>query len=285
MKRNLLTLTLIVLTYSTLGQNKKTSVGLLTFQAVNIDNHMATEALTEKVKEVFVRSKRFVPLDRSLYAELAKLSELETQKRIEYVNGEVARQGRLKGAKNLVGGKLLSLRYDDVKKGTLKRCIISFSITIQEVETGQLLEAENFEVKMPMPPIPKPSITEEEAFTNALIAFENKIKNFIIGYVPFFAPIQEIKEHKRGAEVLIVAGENEGIEKGDQFAIYRVTEITISSGETKTRKEKLATFSIANVEGDFSTGIVGNKEAETLLKVYSTDTKIVCQSIKKGILP
>lgn len=247
------------------GQNnndKKTIIGLLTFEAIDPNNFREAEQLTDEVKKLFVESKRYIPVDRSQYAETAKFTELEVQKNIVFINGEVAKQGRQKGAKFLVGGKLTGVEYVDLKKGL--DCKLTFSISITNVETGELLATETFK------PGPIPSadgIEEITALATQLTLYRNKISNFIIANTPFYAEV--VKLDKSEAEVYLNVGESEGIEKGNRFAIYQVSEL---AGEVW--KQEVLKFSIDKVQGGISVGGIKRREVDELDKLMN-DPEIV----------
>ena len=198
MKRVLL-ITLLCL--SSLVFAQKTTVGLQTFKAVNEEHWKEAESVTEKVKEVFVKSKRFTVLDRSLYTQTNIFKEKEVQKNIDFINGFVVKQGRSQGAKHIIGGKLISVQYEEVKDAFI-RCDLSFSINVSDVETGELLHSELISLRLPLPPIPKPGLIEDEALINTLITLEKKIKAFIEGYVSFYTDVLDIEdiETKKGVQ-------------------------------------------------------------------------------------
>jgi 5-carboxymethyl-2-hydroxymuconate isomerase len=285
MKR-LLLLTAICIANLTLAQ--KTTIGLQTFQAINIENWKESEAVTEKIKEVFVKSKRFTVLDRSMYTQTNIFLEKEIQKNIDFINGYVVKQGKSKGAKHIVGGKLLSVTYKTIKD-VLKRCYLSFSINVSDVETGELIHSEVISLNLPLPPIPKPGLTNDEALNNTLISLEKKIRAFLEGYVPFYTDIIEIEEleKKKGVElaktILINAGVDDGINKNDRFGIFEVTYIDTSKGKKK-REREIATFKVISVQGELSQGKILSGGEELLKKFNSKKTILVCKSLMKKLI-
>ncbi|UOY07976.1 hypothetical protein L0P88_05345 [Muricauda sp. SCSIO 64092] len=271
------TLVLLLVAQSIWAQ--RTTIGLLTFEANRYQDFQEADLLTERVKEIFFESKRFRPIDRTAYAEANKYREGEIQKNIEYINGYVTEQGIKDGAKFIVGGKLIALSYSKTKDGSFK-CDMSFSISINDIETNELIATKTFNPGGPLN-FKLSGGTETQAMVNTLRAAQKDIENYIINNVPFIAPIQQIDPVKKSAEVLIVAGKNEGVNKGDRFGIYQVTEIETVKG-LKVRKELVAKFPIKVVEGDFSKAFVG-KNATELLDKYNDDTiKLICQSMPKS---
>ena len=271
------TLVLLLVAQSIWAQ--RTTIGLLTFEANRYQDFQEADLLTERVKEIFFESKRFRPIDRTAYAEANKFREGEIQKNIDYINGYVTEQGIKDGAKFIVGGKLIALSYSKTKDGSFK-CDMSFSISINDIETNELIATKTFNPGGPLS-FKLSGGTETQAMVNTLRAAQKDIENYIINNVPFIAPIQQIDPVKKSAEILIVAGKNEGVNKGDRFGIYQVTEIETVKG-LKVRKELVAKFPIKVVEGDFSKAFVG-KNATELLDKYNDDTiKLICQSMPKS---
>lgn len=275
--QKLLILMLLFAMQSIMAQ--RTTIGLLTFEANRYQDFQEADLLTERVKEIFFESKRFRPIDRTAYAEANKYKEEEIQKNIGYINGFVVDQGVKDGAKFIVGGKLIALSYSKTKDGSFK-CDMSFNITINDIETNELVATKTFnpggilDFKLS-------GGTETQAMVNTLRAAQKDIENYIINNVPFIAPIQQIDPVKKSAEILIVAGKNEGVDKGDRFGIYEVTEIETVKG-MKIRKELIAKFPIKVVQGDFSKALVG-KGSEVLLDKFNDENiKLICQSMPKG---
>lgn len=275
--QKLLILVLVMSVQSALAQ--RTTIGLLTFEANRYQDFQEADLLTERVKEIFFESKRFRPIDRTAYAEANKYKEEEIQKNIGYINGFVTEQGIKDGAKFIVGGKMIALSYSKTKDGSYK-CDMSFSITINDIETNELVATKTFnpggilDFKLS-------GGTETQAMVNTLRAAQKDIENYIINNVPFIAPIQQIEPVKKSAEILIVAGKNEGVDKGDRFGIYEVSEIETVKG-TKVRKVLVAKFPIKVVEGDFSKAFVGKNSTELLDKYNDENIKLICQSMPKG---
>jgi hypothetical protein len=270
-------LMLLLVIQSTVAQ--RTTIGLLTFEANRYQDFQEADLLTERVKEIFFESKRFRPIDRTAYAEANKYREGEIQKNIDYINGFVTEQGIKDGAKFIVGGKLIALSYSKTKDGSFS-CDMSFSISINDIETNELIATKTFNPGGLMG-WKLNGGTETQAMVNTLRAAQKDIENYIINNVPFIAPIQQIEPVKKSAEILIVAGKNEGVDKGDRFGIYEVSEIETVKG-IKTRKVLVAKFPIKMVEGDFSKAFVAKNSGELLDKYNDENIKLICQSMPKS---
>ncbi len=253
---------------------QKTNIGLLTFKATSYQDYVEADLLTEKVKEVFVDSKRFFPIDRTAYAELNAIKEAEIQKNVDYINGQVVEQGRKNGARAIVGGKLNTLSYKQMTGG-LYRCDLVFSISINDIETNELLATKTFSSLLPS----IPGTTRTQAMTNAINFYNKGIENFIIDNVPFVAKIYKVEPMKKGAEIRIIAGVGEGVKKGDKFAIYEVSKVDIG-GAIKTLKESVAEFQIKEVEGDFSKGQIKKNGERLVTKFKDESIELICESVK-----
>lgn len=266
---------LLICSSTCIGQakkNKKTTLGLTTFEALDIENYAEAELLTETVKELFVESKRYVPLDRSLYAETAKFKEIEIQKNVSFINGIVAKQGRQKGAKFLIGGKLTAVEY--VKKKNGLDCKLSFSMSISEVETGELLASETF---TPRPiSISPDGMDKISAMATQINLLRNKIGNFIIANTPFYAEIIQLEPTKKGANILLKVGEDEGVVKGNRFVVYKVSTIA-----GRIRKQPIVKFSINEVQGGISVGSIKKNMTEELDRmIKDPNIELSCEEIE-----
>lgn len=287
MKKILLITSLCFITF---GFAQKTTVGLQTFKAINTDNWKEAEVVTEKIKEIFVNSKRFIALDRTRYTQTNIFTEKEIQKNIDFINGFVVKQGKSKGAKHIIGGKILASSYSTVKSGE-KKCDLSFSINVSDVETGELMISKVISQGRSITSLSVISsgATEDQAFINTLISLEKKINDFIEEYVSFYTDIVDLEEikTKKGVDVvktvLINAGVNDGMRKNDKFSICEVTYVETSKGKKKREKE-IAVFKISKVQGELSEGKI-TKGGEILAKKFKNkETILVCKSLKNNLI-
>ena len=276
------------LCFSTLTFAQKTTVGLQTFKAVNLENWSEAEAITEKIKEVFVKSKRFSVLDRTLYTKTNIFAEKEIQKNIDFINGFVVKQGKSKGAKHIVGGKVLTSSYSEGKNGLIK-CDLSFSINVSDVETGELIFSEVISPNRVLTTLSGSSATESESLMNILSAFEKKINDFIEEYVSFYTDIVNLEEieSKKGIDIvktiLVNAGIDDGMHKNDKFSICEVTFVETSKGRKK-REREIAVFKISKVQGELSEGKIIKGGQELAQKFNDKETVLVCKSLKNSLI-
>jgi len=244
---------------STFGQIKY--IGLAPFKAAQIENFAEAEAITDKVKQLFVESELFTILDRSKYSKTAIFNEIEVQKNIEFIKGFVVEQGKQNGAEVIVVGNLSSLSYKKDKYDSFD-CGISFNITINDIETGTVIASRSF--SNPTFCISCSGDTKTKALTNTLKTLTKKMRNFILETFPKIIPIDDVYETKGGGEVVLVVGENEGVRRKDKFKIYEVIK---KNG--RTRKVEIALFGIDRIEGEFSVGKVKGKQFNLLYQKYN----------------
>lgn len=274
--------------FSTLIFAQKTTVGLLTFEAVGEENWKEAEAVTEKMKEIFVKSKRFSVLDRTLYTKTNIFKEKEIQKNIDFINGFVVKQGKSKGARHIIGGKILTSSYSTKNSGLIK-CDLAFSINVSDVETGELMFSEVISPNIAANALTGPSTTEDASLLNTLISLEKKINDFIEEYVSFYTDIVNLEEidTKKGVDIvktiLVNAGVDDGMHKNDKFCICEVTYIETSKGKKK-REKVIANFKISKVQGELSEGRI-TKGGDLLAEKFNEEEIVlVCKSLKNSLI-
>lgn len=248
-------------------------IALVPFKATDINNFSEAEAITDKVKQLFVESERFTVLDRSNYTQTSIIDEIEVQKNIEFIKGHVVEQGKQNGAQVIVIGNLSSLSYS-TKNGSFN-CSMSFNISINDIETGTVMASKSFNNSFFCPLCG--GNTRTKAFTSTLKSFTKKMRNFILETFPTTLEIDSMYEVKGGGEVVLPIGEGGGVERKDKFKIY---EVITKNG--RTRKVELAVFPIVRIEGDFSVGKVKSKQFDLLYKKYNDpNVKLECVTLPK----
>lgn len=265
-------LILILGSFSVSGQVKY--VGLVPFKTTDINHYAEAEALTEKVKELFAERIRLIILDRTKYSQTSIYKEIEVQKNIEFIEGFVIEQGKQNGAQAIVGGNLTSLTYGKSESG-LYECSMTFGITINDIESGHVIGSKTFNT--PAFCLTCAGGTKTETLSSVIRVLQKKIRAFILETFPITVGIEDVYESKGGGEIIIIAGEKEGITKKDKFKVYEV----IKSGN-RTRKAEILEFNIDRVEGDFSIGKIKGKKLSLLLdKFKNPDTKLECVTLSK----
>lgn len=265
---------LILLMTPSLVLSQLKYIGLVPFKTTDINHYAEAEAITEKVKELFVERDRFTILDRTKYSQTSIYKEIEVQKNIEYIEGFVIEQGKQNGAQAIVGGNLTSLTYGKDKSG-LYECSMTFSITINDIESGHVIGSKTFNT--PAFCLTCAGGTKTETLFSVLRILQKKIRAFILETFPFTVKIEDVFEIKSGGEIIIIAGEKEGITKKDKFKVYEI----IKSG-SRTRKAEILEFTIDRVEGDFSVGKIKGKQFDLLMEKFKdSNVKLECVTLSK----
>lgn len=240
------------------------------------------------MKEIFVKSKRFSVLDRTLYTKTNIFKEKEIQKNIDFINGFVVKQGKSKGARHIIGGKILTSSYSTKNSGLIK-CDLAFSINVSDVETGELMFSEVISPNIAANALTGPSTTEDASLLNTLISLEKKINDFIEEYVSFYTDIVNLEEidTKKGVDIvktiLVNAGVDDGMHKNDKFCICEVTYIETSKGKKK-REKVIANFKISKVQGELSEGRI-TKGGDLLAEKFNEEEIVlVCKSLKNSLI-
>ncbi|WP_394747145.1 CsgG/HfaB family protein [Spongiimicrobium salis] len=263
---------------------QKPTMALQSFEAANRDSHYAeAEILFQKIKQVFVNSKRFSILDRESLGIV--LDEQEIQKQITSINAKVVEQGRIAGAEHVIGGKLLSLEYKKVKpkiigksKDLLFRASFVFSIDIISTETSETIQTQTFK-KGVLDLKSYGGITEREAFQNALNSIDKKIKKYLNEFLPTAINIVTIEEQndKKGAQTLLInAGTAGGVKKNDKLTVHEITIMNIGGKDTK-REKWIADLKIKAVEGEELSIAQVTKGGKELLKKLNDNAVLICK--------
>lgn len=276
----------IVLLISSAIYGQEETIGLQSIKSVDpSENYIEAELISQKVKEVLVNSRNYKVLDRESLGIV--LTEQEIQKQITSINAKVVEQGRIAGAKNVIGGKLTNVEYKKalslLKKSklegqSLQRAIFSFSIDIIDTETSQTLETKTFKVGT-LNTKSLGGLTEQEAFLNALNPLTKDLEKFLNKFVAKPIAILSIEEEKGGAakKVLINTGETNGAKKNDKISIYELSMVNI--GDKQTQREKwVADIKIDATEGEELSTAVVVKGGEELLDKFNSKAKLICKS-------
>lgn len=140
MKIKSLIWSLLLFTTSLLAQ--KPIVGITEFGRTSFQDSIAAKIISEKITTALIQSKRFEVLPISDFKSVK--SEIDRNKSEDYINSDVVKQGRLKGAKWLVVGNVTLTEVYLAKAGGSYNARVDFSLRRINVETGVAEDAENF---------------------------------------------------------------------------------------------------------------------------------------------
>jgi TolB-like protein len=233
------------------------SSGGASFQDVN--------SISEGVVTSFVKTKRFGIVDRSKLDEVS--AEKQLQKSADFVDGTVAEQGKSMGAQFLISGHVNSATKTEEYKtrtkldGTTERYLaidaqVNFTCKVIDVATGQVINSENFKNQ---PGLLSLASNKEEAFNNALKSLGKSIDKWVSKNFPLIFDLVDVQtKDKKGnpSELLIGAGSDSGVSKGDKISIIEVSTVTVG-GAAKTRNKEIGVAKISKIEdGSFSICVV-----------------------------
>ncbi len=259
------------------GQEKPT-IGLQSIKALNPSkDYIEAELTFQKIKKLLVDSRSFSVLDRESLGIV--LTEQEIQTQISSINAQVIDQGRVAGAENVVGGKLINVEYQKLLGSkSLRRAAVTFSLDIIDAETSETLETETFKIGL-LNLKNVGGVTNQEAYSTSLKLMTKKIQNFLNKFISKSIAILSIEEQKNGVAkmILVNTGKATGAKKNNKISIYELS--TMNIGEKTTQREKwVADVKIEVVEGDELSIAKVTKGGKELLEKFNAQAKLICKS-------
>lgn len=230
-------------------------------------------SIQESITTAFVKTKRFVVVDRSKMDALQR--EKDLQKSEDFLDGRVIQQGVSLGADYLISGHVASAQAYEMKAQdangkitTTYMAKLSFLLNVIDVATGEVIVSETIEPKAGSSWLGVLGIgasTPEDAVTQALKNIGDKIDDFVARYFAQTFSIAQIleKNSKGGATKLLIAGGSaSGLKKGDKLTVYELSEIELE-GKRLARRRELGEIKIIEVENEnFSVCAVNTGGAE-----------------------
>ena len=282
--------------FSIMAFGQQPSIGLQSIEAVDKENdYLEAEIIFQKVKDLFVNTNRFRILDRESLGVV--LDEQEIQKQISSINADVVRQGQIAGAEHIVGGKLISLDYKEVKGASKKigelifgkdskqidenlyRPIFTFSLDVISTETSETIGSHTFKVgTLDLKSVG--ALSKQEAFQNALNSLEDEIRtNFIYEFLAEAIAVVNIEKEKNGQATLLLinTGDSSGAAENDQYTVYHISSYNVDGRELKREKE-IAQIKIIDVEGDELSIAEVLNGGEKILENFKAGEKLICKS-------
>jgi TolB-like protein len=236
------------------AQVEKTSIGVLPVTSTNGKEYNETVSITEEISNAFIKTKRFILVERTKMDALKK--EKNLQKTEDFIDGSTVEQGKSLGAEFLISNTLNSYSNDG------EVCKFSLALKVIEVSTGQVLTSEIIEAKgggkggsllnaaigVNVSNINNP----DGALKKALKDILPQIDAFVRKNFPAIFSIAEIseKDSKGGAKTILISGGSEmGLKKGDKLKIVEVSEMEVN-GKKMTRKKDIAELQLIKVEDE-----------------------------------
>ncbi len=261
MRSILLAITAVCVLHTSFAQDKMV-IGILPFTYVSgAANFQDVNSISEAVVTSFVKTKRFNIVDRSKLDEVT--AEKQLQKSADFVDGTVADQGKSMGAQFLISGHVNSASKSEEWKtrtkldGTTERYMavdaqVSFTCKVIDVSTGQVINSESFKNE---PSLLSLASNKDEAFNNALKNLGKSIDKWVSKNFPLTFDMVEVQvKDKKGfpSEILVGAGSDSGVAKGDKLAIIEVSSVKVGD-VMKTRNKEIGFAKVSKIEdGSFS---------------------------------
>jgi len=269
-------------------------VGIFPFKG-NVTNYV--KDLQSQTIQSFSQKSRFTVVDRTNF-DVIKM-EKERQKSEEFLNGFVVEQGKNIGAKYAVTGELynIGVTSQQFKKTdyntktyyyeTKYSANLSFSLTLLDIETGEVKATNNFNIKtsdVGWAGLFTASAgfynTESEALSRAMNSANGYIKGWINSIFPVKMKIIKVEEtDKKGNPqvILIKGGIDTDLRKGSDLNVV-YPEILVVEGKEYTKPTIVGALKVLEVEGDFSTCKI--KSGADKIQELLTNGKSLTLSIK-----
>lgn len=259
--KNIIIITFILISFNSNSQTEKTSVGILPFSYVNSSSSYENViSIQEAVTNSFVKTKRFLIVDRSKMGALK--NEKELQKGEDFMDGSVVEQGKSVGAQFLISGHVVSAQAEEMRaddgKGNVEityKAKLIINLKVIDIETGQVTNSETIEPKAGsslLGMIGMGASTPQAAVSKAMNSIQDKIDAFVKNNFPVVFDVAEIQQKdSKGAatKILIAGGSDFGLSKGTKLKIIEVVEMTVGGKKIK-RKKEIGELKIVKVEDE-----------------------------------
>lgn len=267
------------------AQTDKTSIGILPVTSTDGKQYKETVSITEEVTNSFVKTKRFIMVDRTKMDALK--NEKNLQKTEDFMDGSTIEQGKSLGAQFLISNTLNSYSNNG------EVCKFSLSLKVIDVATGQIITSETIEAKgggiggsltnAALGANVANTNDKDGALKKALKDVTGEIDKFVSKNFPATFSIAEIseKDSKGGAKTILISGGSDmGLKKGDKLKIVEVSEMEVN-GKKMTRKKDVAEIKITKVEdSNFSSCTVSSGNADITTK-FDAKAKLQVITLEK----
>ena len=269
MKKLLLFICPLFLSFSMMAQGEKITVGITYFTYPSYKEKNFVEQVNEIVANEFVKAGRFTMVDRTKLQSIK--AEQELQKSEEFLDSKVIEQGRTLGAKYIVTGQLVSVATSSSYSVEAKKYVYSASvltsIKLIDVETSQVLQAETFGRGQSSAPVEGGFFRQmmagscdvagygsstDEALRNAMSNLACGLKNWVNRVFPIMVSVVEVQEthKKKGArQILIAGGTGIGLVVRKELAIIEFVK-TVVDGKELIRKKEIGKAKVTKVEDE-----------------------------------
>lgn len=275
LKHIILFVTVIILsTCAVLAQtDSRQSVAVTKFSA-DFETKYAG-AITEKVIEMLMKSKRFQVIDRTSIDKVK--DELEFQKSEYFIDSKnLTQQGVLVAPDFILTGHIRQINISRMMNtdGSIGgyKASLSFTLKIDEPATGISIESQSFESKGA-----QKTLSPERAVDEAIRTLSESVEDYFTKTFPVNAKIVKIISLKgdAAASVLISSGKSAGLKEGDKFSIQKIEML-----DQKPYPTDLGQMKITKVVSDDFSECTLTKPSADLAKSFNSKEKITCKLLK-----
>ncbi|WP_264520942.1 penicillin-binding protein activator LpoB [Flavobacterium sp. N1994] len=275
--RNLNSLLLLLLTNVFLVHSQSPAKPILGVAAFTSEvNSKYSGAVAEKVVQVVTNSKRFTVVDRTSYDKLKQ--ELEFQKSEAFLDSKnTVKQDVALAAENMIVGNILKMSIYAIKNsdGSVNgyKSSISFTLKVNEVESGKTTEAESFQTDVS--PL---MLSPESAVNEALKSVEPKLIAYFIKTFPLTTKICKILTIKKetALTILISGGKEFGFKEGDKLTVEKNEMI-----DGKPYPSQIGELKISKIAGDDFSECTVSDGGKEILSRFNAAEKLTCKLILK----
>lgn len=240
------------------GQEKIT-IGVLPVTHTSGNSYQETVAITDALTSAFVKTQRFILVDRSKMEALKK--EKQLQKTEDFMDGKTIEQSKSMGAQFLISSTLNSYENDG------HVCKFALNLSVIDVASGQIVSSDMIESKgggrggqiagafggaaLGTGNLSGNGSTDD-ALKKALKGVESEIDKFVSKNFPVTFSIAEIQEKdSKGSatKILIAGGSAFGIKKGDKLKVVELSEMEVN-GKKMQRKKEIGELQVTKVEDE-----------------------------------
>jgi hypothetical protein len=269
------------------------TIGILPFTYVSGSASFGdVNTISENVVTAFTKTRRFNIVDRSKIDAIN--AEKKLQKSEDFIDGTVAEQGKSMGAEFLVSGHVSSASKSSEQKSRTKKdgtteyymvheAKINFTCKVIDVATGQVVNTETFSNSNGgFLGIDLNSNSADDAFNSSMKNLTKSIDKWVSLNFPLVFPIVEVqKKDKKGlpVEILVGAGSDSGVEKGDKLVVVEVSVVEVN-GAKKERRKEIGSAKVSKVEdGSFSICTISDG-ADVIQQKLDAGAKIMLKTVK-----
>lgn len=182
-------------------------------------NSPFADAVAEKVVQILTNTHRFVVVDRTSYDKIKE--ELEFQKSEAFLDSKhTVKQEVAVAAQRIIVGHLVKMNIYTMRNtsGGVSgyKASASFTLKVNDVETGMVTEAESFQTtESPL------AASKEQAVNQALASLDGILYDYIAKTFPVTVMIVKVLESKKDnvTKVLIGGGKNYGLKEGNTLRV------------------------------------------------------------------